>query len=177
MAAAPKQPSYKRLTRWQRRQVDKAVRHGVPRYHAVCIMAAVSRYRGLGFATGLALFEQETHFANVFGHDPTIFVGAGVVTHAKYAAYKRQRGPTGRGGMQGVGPGQLTWYATQDYADARGGCWKVYVNVDVAVETLAKNIAAFGYAKGIERYNGSGEAAEAYSRRVRLLAARWRRIL
>ena len=62
--------------------------------------------------------------ANIFGHDTTIFAGAGEVTKSKYLAYKKQRGPKGEGGMQGVGPLQLTFFTLQDEADDRGGCWK-----------------------------------------------------
>ena len=32
---------------------------------------------------------------NVFGHDPTIFVGAGTVTKAKYLEYKKRRVASG----------------------------------------------------------------------------------
>jgi hypothetical protein len=131
----------------------------------------------LPVSLALALFEQESGGRNVFGHDPTIFTGAGTVTKAKYAAYKRQRGPSGRGGMQGVGPGQLTWWATQDAADRLGGCWKPKYNIRVALQTLASNIAAHGYVDGIMAYNGSGPAAVAYSASVRSLAARWHRRL
>lgn len=70
-----------------------------------------------------AIVEKESGFRNVFGHDPTIFVGAGTVTKEKYLAYKQQHGPRGKGGMQGVGPCQLTWWTLQDRADVLGGCW------------------------------------------------------
>lgn len=132
-----------------------------------------ARRAGVAISLALAIFEQESGGQNVFGHDPTIFVGAGKVTKGKYAQYLSQRGPSGRGGMQGVGPGQLTWWATQDQADRLGGCWKPKYNIRVALETLASNLRAHGYVVGIERYNGSGPAAEQYSRTVRSLAVRW----
>jgi hypothetical protein len=37
------------------------------------------------------LMQETSGGANIFGHDPTIFVGAGEVTKAKYLAYKKQR--------------------------------------------------------------------------------------
>ena len=78
-----------------------------------CLIAA--RSTKLPLALACALLEQESGGgANVFGHDPTIFAGAGEVTKEKYLAYRAQRGPTGHGGMQGVGPCQLTWYSYQD---------------------------------------------------------------
>ncbi len=79
--------------------------------------------------------------------------------------------------MQGVGPAQLTWYETQDYADAHGGCWVPRVNIRVAFQTLAENIKRYGYATGIERYNGSGAAAQQYSRDVRAGQQHWYRVL
>lgn len=132
-----------------------------------------ARATGVPVSLALALFEQESGGANIFGHDPTIFVGAGKVTKRKYGQYLSQRGPTGRGGMQGVGPGQLTWWATQDQADRLGGAWQPKFNIRIALQTLAGNMRTYGYAKGIERYNGFGPAAEQYSRTVRVLAQRW----
>src|SRR5262245_30978847 len=78
-----------------------------------------ARRAGLPISLGFALIEQESGFRNVFGHDPTIFTGAGTVTRQKYRAYKAARGTTR---MQGVGPAQLTWWQFQDQADRLGGC-------------------------------------------------------
>src|SRR4051812_20267077 len=80
-----------------------------------------ARRADIPISLGFALIEQESNFKNVFGHDPTIYTGAGKVTRAKYRAYKKKRGSRGEGGMQGVGPAQLTWWSTQDDADDRGG--------------------------------------------------------
>lgn len=129
---------------------------------------------GIPVSLGFALVEQESGFRNVFGHDPTIFVGAGTVTKTKYLAYKRARGHTR---MQGVGPCQLTWWATQDAADRLGGCWKPTYNIRVGFSTLAANIRAHGYVKGCERYNGTGPAAVAYSRSLRGRAVKWHKRL
>lgn len=99
-----------------------------------------ARVAGLSQSLALALRTQESGIkgdGNVFGHDPTIFVGAGEVTEAKYLAYKRARGPRGAGGMQGVGPLQLTFYTFQDRADKLGGCWLVRFNYQVGFEDLA----------------------------------------
>src|SRR3954454_2227897 len=80
-----------------------------------------ARRANLPLSLALALVEQESGFRNVFGHDPTIFVGAGTVTPLKYRKYKRARGARGQGGMQGVGPCQLTFWTFQDDADKLGG--------------------------------------------------------
>lgn len=84
-----------------------------------------------------ALVETESGFRKVFGHDNTIFAGAGVVTKEKYLRYKKQRLASGNRLMQGVGEAQLTFWAYQDRADAYGGCWRADPNIRVAAEILA----------------------------------------
>jgi len=128
-------------------------------------MILAARKVKLPLAYAAALLMKETGGgSNVFGHDPTIFAGAGEVTEEKYLAYKRQRGPTGKGGMQGVGPTQLTWYSFQDQADALGGAWKPQVNMIVGFALLKSLIQRNGVAKGFAAYNGSGPAADAYGK-------------
>lgn len=129
-----------------------------------------ARRAGIPVSLGFALIEQESGFRNVFGHDPTIFVGAGVVTKQKYLAYRKQRGRTR---MQGVGPAQLTWWAYQDAADKLGGCWIPKHNIRVAFELLASHIRRLGTEAGIAAYNGSGPAARRYAKEVRAKQLRW----
>lgn len=146
----------------------KAKRYGMQNSLRIVIEA---KRAGIPVSLGFALAEQETGTgANIFGHDPTIYAGAGVVTEAKYKAYRRRRGHSL---MQGVGPLQLTWWATQDAADRLGGCWIPKYNLRVGFSTLAALIRQYGYAKGIERYNGAGPAAVAYSKSVRARADKW----
>jgi hypothetical protein len=123
------------------------------------------------------LMQETSGGANVFGHDPTIFAGAGKVTKAKYSAYKKQRGPKGHGGMQGVGPLQLTFYAFQDEADERGGCWKPYVNMLVGFEHLADDIRRNGLHAGVKAYNSSGPEAESYANVVLPRAEQFKTVL
>lgn len=148
----------------------KAKRHGA-NYSLRIIWEA--RRAGISISLGFALIEQETGFSNVFGHDPTIYNGAGKVTKAKYLDYRIRRGPKGRGGMQGVGPAQLTYYFFQDQADRLGGCWVPANNIRVGFGLLADLIKTNGYAEGIARYNGSGPAADRYSRKVQARAKVW----
>lgn len=161
------------------RLAEKAKAHGA-KYSLRIVREA--RRAGIPISLGFALVEQETGFRNVFGHDPTIFIGAGVVTAEKYRAYKAKRGHSGTGGMQGVGPCQLTYYTKQDRADAIGGCWKPQHNIRIAFEDLASMIHAHGEAKGIGAYN-AGVAGwdkglgHEYSRMVRERAAKWHRWL
>ena len=74
-------------------------------YPVVTVQAA--RGARLGLPLACALLMQETGGGrNEFGHDRTIAVGWGTVTHARYLAYKHLRDETGE--CQGVGPCQLT---------------------------------------------------------------------
>lgn len=129
---------------------------------------------GLPISVGFALFQTESGFRNVFGHDPTTSIPrkwmGTVVTLTKYRHYKSRRAAHG---MQGVQIGQLTWWETQDLADKRGGCHTSKANIDVAVQTLAARIRENGYVVGIQRYNGTGPAAVAYSKLVRGRADVW----
>jgi len=61
---------------------------------------------------------------------------------------------------------QLTWYAFQDEADRLGGCWDPRINIRVGAQTLGKLVRQHGLAAGIARYNGTGPAAQRYSRQV-----------
>jgi hypothetical protein len=162
------------ITRKDCKRVSVAKGQGCPEAIAWMIIESCRRY-SLPIALGMALFQKESGFRNVFGHDPTTSIPndwmGGEVNRKRYDHYKSRRA---RFGMQGVGDGQLTWWETQDYADKKGGCWKREINIDVSVETLAARIRDFGYAKGIERYNGSGPRAVQYSISVRRAAEWWK---
>lgn len=137
-------------------------------------MVLAAQQVGLSIPLAASILTQESGGgANVFGHDPTIFIGAGEVTKAKYLAYRAQRGPTGAGGMQGVGPVQLTWWAFQDRADALGGCWAPLANMRAGFEVLAANIRRDGLGAGVAAYNGSGPAAIRYAAEVLARADRY----
>lgn len=131
-----------------------------------------SREGGIPFYVMCAVLEKESAGGeNVFGHDPTIFVGAGRVTKNKYLAYKRQR--QAGGGMQGVGPMQLTWWEFQDLADKRGGCWKPYINMVVGAEILHKYWNQTGNWERVgTKWNGSPD----YGRDLFLKIDKWRRL-
>src|SRR4051794_36114790 len=138
------------------------------------VTIAEAQHAGLRLAVACAMLEKETSGGhNVFGHDPTIFVGAGPVTKAKYLAYKKQRVASGNKRMQGIGPCQLTWYEFQDEADREGGCWRPEINIRIGFRRLAANIKQYGEADGARRYNGTGPAADAYSADLLRRAALW----
>lgn len=112
---------------------------------------------GIPFHVLCAFLEQESYGGkNVFGHDPTIFVGAGRVTKRKYLRYKAERDLYERKRMQGVGPMQLTWWTFQDEADILGGCWKPYINMTVGAKILKDYWKAYKNWEVVgTKYNGS----------------------
>jgi hypothetical protein len=133
----------------------------------------VSKEQGVPYAVLCAFLEQESNGGdNVFGHDPTIFVGAGKVTKAKYLEYKKQR-QAGKG-MQGVGPMQLTWWEFQDRADALGGCWKPYNNMTVGAQLLHSYWNQLGsWEKVGTKYNGS----PTYGKQIAARIEKWKGLL
>ncbi|GAA2139006.1 hypothetical protein GCM10009844_07450 [Nocardioides koreensis] len=141
-------------------QVDEAKKAG-------CTMAGTARRAtreaDIPYYVGCAFLQQETDGGrNVFGHDPTVFAGAGEVTRSKYLAYKSVRQRTGE--MQGVGPMQLTWSTYQDQADRLGGAWKPYPNMLVGFRHLADLHRSSGsWTAAAHDYNGSGPMADAYA--------------
>ena len=153
----------------------RARRHGM--HHALKI-AQEARREGIAYDLAYALVEQETTTGrNVFGHDPTIFAGAGRVTKSKYLRYRFARRGSGNKLMQGVGLTQLTWWAFQDEADQMGGCWKPRIQVRLAFRHLRRLIRAHGTPDALRAYNGSGPAAVAYSKSVQKRRAAWHRRL
>ena len=72
------------------RLIERLRAEDVLRPHAVVEEA---RRAGLSLPLACALLEKESgRGRNVFGHDPTIFVGAGEVTRAKHLDWARQNG-------------------------------------------------------------------------------------
>lgn len=120
------------------------------------------------------LMQESTGGINEFGHDPTIFVGAGEVTKAKYLAYAKLRDRTGE--CQGVGPMQLTSAGLQRQADALGGCWQPHWNIAVGLHFLGEQLDKHpgNMSAGIASYNGSGPAAARYAQHVLTLAAHFK---
>ncbi len=138
---------------------------------------------GLELAIACAFLEQESGGGhNVFGHDKDanhhyIFPardGTVAVTEELYKEYKRRRGPTGKGGMQGVGPMQLTFFSFQDRADELGGCWHPRANMQAGFEHAADLIRRNGMNLGIKSYNGSGSQADRYLQQMLPRIEKWR---
>ncbi len=132
-----------------------------------------ARKAGLPYPIACALLEQESYGGkNVYGSDPTIFVGHGEVTQCNYEAYVKERKRTGK--AQGVGPCQLTYYAYQDKADAGGGCWWPLANMVVGFGIIAGYLdSGLTLHEAFVRYNG----AEAYADQMDSRVAKWRALL
>lgn len=134
----------------------------------------------LGLPLACAMLMQETGGGrNVFGHDrdrrgPCPGYGWGDVTKANYLAFRRLRDLEHR--SNGVGGCQLTSPGLQDQADGLGGCWLPRCNYAVGFHYLADGIRRLGLERGVASYNGSGVAAEAYSRRVLELARHFKAV-
>ncbi|MDQ5820061.1 MAG: hypothetical protein M3540_01295 [Actinomycetota bacterium] len=151
---------------------------------ALAIEAA--KKAGLELAVACAFLEQESGGGhNVFGHDRDgrgnfIFPakdGVVPVTEQLYKEYKARRGAEGKGGMQGVGPLQLTWFSFQDAADKQGGCWNPRANMAVGFAHAAALIRRNGMQLGVKSYNGSGPAADRYLAQMLPRIEKWRRQL
>ena len=137
-------------------------------------MFTAAQYAGLPLALAASTLMQESGGGtNEWGHDPTLFIGGfdkkhnhafgEIVTEPAYKEYLLQRGTRGQGGMQGVGPCQLTYFSFQDEADRLGGCWKPLANMKVGFSDMAHLIRKDGLHAGVMGYNGSGPAAERYA--------------
>ncbi len=161
-----------KLTEQELRYAKVAERFGIKNPRTTLQEAKAA---GIGPALALAMVEQESgNGSNVFGHDPTIFIGAGTVTERNYKQYRAARRASGNRLMQGVGPMQLTWWELQDAADREGGAWIPRYNLRVGFRRLAALRKANGKRLGIQRYNGSGPAAVRYMLSVLGKQAKWR---
>jgi peptidoglycan hydrolase-like protein with peptidoglycan-binding domain len=138
---------------------------------------------GLRLELAAALLEKESAGGhNVFGHDRDgsgkyIFPardGTVKVTKELYVEYRQRRVASGNKAMQGVGPCQLTWFSFQDEADKLGGCWKPQINMRVGFRRLATLVRTHGDSVGARMYNGSGDAAVAYSADLLKKAGVWK---
>jgi len=137
-----------------------------------------ARRAKLPLSYALALLEKESGLGhNEFGHDPTIFAGAGEVTKTKYLAYRAERRASGNRLMQGVGPTQLTFFTYQDLADELGGCWRPSRNMRVGFTHLQQLTHVLGKQEGAARFNGTGPAAEEYGRDFVQRQERWHAFL
>ena len=127
------------------------------------------------------LMQETSGGKNIFGHDPTIFVGAGQVTKEKYLRYKRERGSVAAR-SQGVGPMQITYWSLQDECDDLGGCWKPTINIYYGLTLIRQFMDSGITLKEVARkYNGGPGAkpptAEVYAAQMVERFDYWRDLL
>jgi len=154
-----------------RRVAKRAAAHGVPENIATYI-AFACRKEKLRYALGFAMFEQESDFKVIYGHDLGGLNAGLRVTRENYLRFRvevvRRRG----GGSNGVGLGQVTWWT---YIKVRSGLWKPKVQVYLAVEILDGLVDRLGEFTGTGAYNGGeGNPNGTYATEVLNRADEWR---
>lgn len=157
-----------------RRVAERAAKHGVPPRIAGYIASACAREK-LRYALGFAMFEQESNFKSIYGHDPGGLFPGEPVTKENYARFRKQVCKSPHKGANGVGLGQVTyWTYIRDHADL----WKPKAQVDLATSLLADYIQDLGEFNGVGAYNGGpSNPNEVYARQVLKRAEKWRPLL
>lgn len=150
---------------------ERAASHGVPKKIATQIAFACRKYR-LRYSVGFAMFEQESNFKVIYGHDAGGLYKGLRVTKSNYKNFRAYVVMHQGDGANGVGLGQVTyWTYIRDHA----GLWKPKVQVYLATSILADLIHRLGEFRGIGAYNGGeGNPNEQYSREVLFKAEHWR---
>lgn len=153
------------------RVASRAASHGVPKKIARHIAYACRKQR-LRYALGFAMFDQESGFEAVYGHDAGGLNPGEKVTKANYRRFRGQIMQTFGIGANGVGLGQITyWTYIRDHA----GLWKPKVQVYLATSILADLVHRLGEFTGTGAYNGGeGNPNESYAREVLERADEWR---
>lgn len=157
-----------------RRVAERAAKHGVPPKIAGYIASACAREK-LRYALGFAMFEQESNFKSIYGHDPGGLYPGEPVTKENYARFRNQVCKNKGRGANGVGLGQVTyWTYIRDHVDL----WKPKAQVDLATQIFADYIHDLGESTGTGAYNGGPTTPNpAYARQVLKRAEKWRPLL
>lgn len=157
-----------------RRVAKRATEHGVPEKIAHHI-AFACRQEKLRYALGFAMFEQESGFRVVYGHDAGGRFPGARVTKSNYRLFRAWVIAHSGEGANGVGLGQVTyWTYIRDHA----GLWKPKVQVYLATSILADYVHRLGEFTGCGSYNGGeGNPNETYAREVLERADKWRPLL
>lgn len=154
-----------------RRVAERATKHGVPKNIAHDIAFACRKYH-LPYALAFGMFDQESDFKLVYGHDAGGLLPGEKVTKANYAKFRAELIARHGGGANGVGLGQITfWTYIRDHV----GLWKPRVEVFLATSILADLVHRLGEARGVGAYNGGeGNPNMQYSSEVLSRAQSWR---
>src|SRR5512146_3035752 len=157
-----------------RRVAARATAAGVPRDVAHYIAFACRQYH-LRYALAFAMFEQESNFEAIYGHDAGGLYAGVEVTRENYRRFRAAVISEGGIGANGVGLGQVTYWT---YIRDHVGLWKKKVQVYLATSILADFVHRNGEFLGTGAYNG-GEAHPnpEYANEVLAKAHKWRPIL
>ena len=133
-------------------------RLGVP-FRIAYMIAFAARKHDIRWAVAYALFEQESAYRVIYGHDLGGLFPGQRVTEDNYRTFRsevvRRRG----GGANGVGLGQVTyWTYIRDHA----GLWKPRVQVYLSLSILADLLSRHDERTALAAYNG-GEGNPNYS--------------
>lgn len=154
-----------------KRVAARATDAGVPAAIAQDIAKACRKYK-LRYALGFAMFEQESNFESIYGHDSGGLFPGERVTRLNYAAFREAVVDSGGSGANGVGLGQVTYWT---YIRDHRGLWKPRVQVYLAVSILADLVHRLGEKEGVGAYNGGeGNPNPTYSAQVLRKATKWR---
>lgn len=138
-------------------------RMGVGLHIAIWIALAARKY-GIRYALAFAMFEQESNFKPIYGHDLGGLNPGLRVTRENYLRFRAEVIRRAGGGSNGVGLGQVTWWT---YIKARVGLWKPRVQIYLATEILANLVHDLGEERGVGAYNGGpGNPNMAYASEV-----------
>jgi len=128
-------------------------RLGIPWHIALYIAFAARKYR-VRWALAFALFEQESNYKVIYGHDAGGLLPGARVTKGNYLWFRQRLIATGGRGANGVGLGQVTYWT---YIRDHKGLWKPRVQVYLSLSILADYVHRLGELTGVGAYNG-GEA-------------------
>lgn len=157
-----------------RRVAQRATAHGVPAKIAHDI-AFACRKEHLRYAVAFGMFEQESDFKMVYGHDAGGLYPGKKVTKVNYRNFRNALITNGGSGANGVGLGQVTYWT---YIRDHRSLWKPKVQVYLATSILADLVHRLGEFTGTGAYNGGeGNPNESYAREVLKRANQWRPIL
>jgi soluble lytic murein transglycosylase-like protein len=157
-----------------RRVAKRAHEHGVPKKIAHHIAYAARKHK-VRYALAFAMFDQESSFEVIYGHDAGGLNPGERVTEENYLRFRAEVVRRQGGGANGVGLGQVTWWT---YIRDHAGLWKPKVQVYLATSIFADLVHRLGEFTGAGAYNGGeGNPNEDYAREVLERANDWRRKL
>lgn len=130
-------------------------------------IALAARKHKVRYALAFAMFQQESNFEPIYGHDVGGLFPGQRVTRENYRRFRAYVVGHRGGGANGVGLGQVTYWT---YIRDHKGLWKRRVQVYLATSILASLVRSFGEDRGTGAYNGGptnpnmGYAAEVLAR-------------